>query len=136
MKRQAIAGTVRGPVGVNRQRRTLRLVQVILVLIAAGLLMFGGYALGKSAGYEDGQSSDELGGPSKPGIAETIVPVVLGLGALGAAIALQGPSGLRMPTPARLDELAGRAEDAAIDRAETTASERDPEEGSKENPAS
>jgi hypothetical protein len=124
MKRQAIAGTVRGPVAPTRQRRTLRLVQVLLVLVAAGLLMFAGYALGRSAGYEDGQSADDLSGPSKPSIAETIVPALLGLGALGAALALQGSEGPRMPTPARLDELAGRAEDAAVGRAERIAAEQ------------
>jgi hypothetical protein len=102
----------------------LRLVQVLLVLIAAGLLMFAGYALGKSAGYEDGRSADDLGGPTKPGVLETLVPGLLGLGALGAALALQGSGGPRMPTPARLDELAGRAEDAAIGRAEKVAEEQ------------
>jgi hypothetical protein len=108
------------------------MVQVLLVLIAAGLLMFAGYALGKSAGYDDGKSADDLGGPSKPGLAETIIPALLGLGALGAAIALQGPGGLRMPTPARLDELAGRAEDAAIGRAEKIAQEQESAETARE----
>jgi hypothetical protein len=131
MKRQAVAGTVRGPVAPTRQRRTLRLVQVLLVLVAAGLLMYAGYALGKAAGYEDGRTGDDLGGPSKPGIAETIVPGLLGLGALGAAIALQGPGGLRIPTPARLDELAGRAEGEAVDRAEKIAAEQRPSEADK-----
>jgi hypothetical protein len=102
MKRQAVAGTVRGPVAPTRQRRTLRMVQVLLVLVAGGLLVFGGYALGKSAGYEDAQK-----------------------GALGAAVALQGPAGPRMPTPGRLEELAGRAEDEAIGRAERVAAEKE-----------
>jgi hypothetical protein len=132
MKRQAIAGSVRGPVAPTRQRRTLRLVQILLILIAAGLLMFAGYALGKSAGYEDGRSADDLGGPSKPSIAETIVPGILGLGVLGAAFALQGPGGLRMPTPARLDELAGRAENAAVGRAEKIAEEQSAAESDRE----
>ena len=116
-----------------RQRRTLRLVQVLLVLIAGGLLMFAGYALGKSAGFEDGRAADDLGGPSKPGLAETIVPAALGLCALGAALALQGPEGLRMPSPARLDELAGRAEETAIGKAESIAAEQEAEK--REEPA-
>ncbi len=120
----------------TRQRRTLRLVQVLLVLLAAGLLMFAGYALGKAAGYEDGRSADDLGGPTKPGLAETIVPALLGLGALGAALALQGPGGPRMPTPARLDELAGRAEKAAVGRAETIATEQKSSEADRERSSS
>ena len=124
MKRQVTGGSHRGPVGLSRQRRTLRLVQVILVLVAAALLMYGGYALGKADGYDDGAKSDDLAGPSRPGLGETIVPALLGLGALGAALLLQGRGGVKMPSPARLDELAGRAEDAAVVRAERIAEEQ------------
>jgi hypothetical protein len=95
--------------------------QALLVIVAAGLLMYAGYARGRAAGYDDGRRADEIGAPRPPSLAETIVPALLGLGALGAALALQGREGLRLPTPARLDELAGRAEKAAIDRAERSA---------------
>jgi hypothetical protein len=121
MKRGMVGGTHRGPVAPSRQRRTLRLVQILLVLIAAGLLLFAGFAWGRSSGYDLGRRSNELGAPSKPSLAEVIVPSLLGLGALAGALLLQGPEGIRMPTPARLDELAGRAERAAIDRAEEAA---------------
>lgn len=118
-----VGGAHRGPVGHARQRRTLRLVQGLLVLIAAGLLLFAGYSLGKSAGYDEGRRADDLGAPEKPSFAEVLIPALLGLGALGGAVYLQGPGGVRMPTPARLEELAGRAERVAIDRAEETAAE-------------
>ena len=121
VKRGMVGGAHRGPVAHSRQRRTLRLVQILLVLIGAGMLMFAGYSMGRSDGYEDGKRSDELGAPEEPGLAEVLVPGLLGLGALGGALAMQGQGGIRMPTPARLDELAGRAERAAIDRAEAQA---------------
>lgn len=121
-----VGGTHRGPVAPTRQRRTLRLVQGLLVLIAAGLLIFAGFAWGRSSGYELGRRSDDLGAPSKPSAAEVIVPALLGLGALTGALLLQGPGGIRMPTPARLEELAGRAERVAIDRAEEAAATNPP----------
>ena len=86
------------------------------------MIMFGGYALGRSDGYDDGKRADELGAPSEPGFAEVAVPGLLGLGSLVGALLLQGQGGIRMPSPARLEELAGRAERAAIDRAEAAAS--------------
>jgi hypothetical protein len=98
-------------------------VQGLLVLIAAGLLMFAGYSLGRSSGYEDGQRSDEIGAPSKPDTFEVVVPALLGLATLTGALLLQGSGGIRMPSPARLDDLAGRAEQVAVERAEKTASE-------------
>ena len=116
-----VGGAHRGPVAHSRQRRTLRLVQGLLVVIAAGLLMFAGYGLGRSRGYDEGSQKGELGAPDEPGLAEVLVPALLGLSALGGALLLQGQGGIRMPTPARLEELAGRAEQAAIDKAESVA---------------
>ena len=124
MKRGMAGGAHRGPVALGRQRRTLRFIQILLILIAAGLLLFAGYALGRRAGFDDGRRAGEIDAPSQPGLAEVGVPALLGLAALGGVLALQGPGGLRMPTPARLDELAGRAEQAAIDRAEEAATDR------------
>ena len=118
-----VGGAHRGPVAHSRQRRTLRLVQGLLVLIAGGLLLFAGYALGKSAGYDEGRRANDLGGPEKPSFTEVLIPALLGLGALGGAVYLQGQGGIRMPTPARLDELAGRAEQVALERAEEVAAQ-------------
>ena len=121
MKRAMTGGAHRGPLALGRQRRTLRFVQILLVLIAAALLVFAGYALGKRAGYDDGTRAEDIDPPARPSISETLVPATLGLAAFGAALALQGQGGMRMPSPARLEELAGRAEQAAIDRAEEAA---------------
>ena len=116
-----VGGAHRGPVAHSRQRRTLRLMQGLLIVIAAGLLMFAGYALGRSSGFSDGQKAGELGGPSKPSTGEVVVPGLLGLGALAGALLLQGQGGIRIPSPARLEELAGRAEKVALDKAEEAA---------------
>lgn len=100
MKRAVTGGTHRGPVALRRQKRTIRFVQVLLVLIAIGLAAFAGYS------SRDGS------------LAQVLVTVVLGGVALAAAGALADGRDVRIPTPARLDELAGRAERAAIERAE------------------
>ena len=81
------------------------MVQIILVLLAAGLLMFAGYSLGRAKGYDDGRNADDLSAPRRPSTAQTVVLVVIGLGALGAAVALQAPGGVRLLTPARLLEM-------------------------------
>ena len=121
-----VGGAHRGPVAHSRQRRTLRLVQGLLVLIAAGLLLFAGYGLGKSAGYDEGRRAGDIGGPEEPSLAAVIVPALLALGALTGALYLQGQGGIRMPTPARLDELAGRAEQVAIEKVQGAAAANPP----------
>ena len=128
-----VGGAHRGPVAHSRQRRTLRLVQGLLVLIAAGLLLFAGYGLGKSAGYDEGRRAEEIGAPAEPSFAAVAVPALLGLGALGGALYLQGQGGIRMPTPARLDELAGRAEQVAIEKAQGAAAMNPPLEEQAED---
>ena len=95
----------------------MRLVQVVLVLLAAGLLAFAGYTLGRVDGYESGRRAGDIDAPRSPSAVQVAVMTVLGLASLGAALLLQGPNGVRVPTPARLDELAGRAESAALERA-------------------
>lgn len=115
-------GTHRGPLGLRRQRRTIRFVQVLLVLTAAGLLLFAGYAWGRSSGYDAGARSGEIDAPREPSGMQTVVLAALGLTALGGALLLQGDGTVRIPTPARLEELAGRAERQAIERAEAAAS--------------
>lgn len=102
MKRRVGGGTLRGPVGLRRQRRTIRFVQILLVLISGGLMMFAGYSYERS-------------------LTQTVVLMILGGIAIGAAGLLADGRRVRIPTPARLDELAGRAERAAIDKAEEQA---------------
>jgi hypothetical protein len=115
-------GTHRGPLGLRRQRRTIRFVQIVLVLTAAGLLLFAGYAWGRTSGYDAGTRAGEIDAPRRPSGVQTLVLGILGLTALGGALILQGDGTVRIPTPARLDELAGRAELQAIERAEQVAS--------------
>jgi len=117
MKRSVGGGATRGPVGVRRQRRTIRLVQALLVLLAAGSLMFAGYSLGRRDGVNDARSASALDAPRSPSVVQTVVLVALGIGALTGALLVQG-EGVRVPTPARLEELTGRAEAAAAARAE------------------
>jgi hypothetical protein len=125
MKRSMGGGAHRGPVAHSRQRRTIRFVQGLLLLLAAGLLVFAGYSAGRRSGFDAGARSDEAGPPRKPPVSQTIVLSLLGLGALAGSVALQGRGDVRIPTPSRLDELAGRAESAAVQRAEEFATEKE-----------
>ncbi|MDQ4028581.1 MAG: hypothetical protein M3214_11135 [Actinomycetota bacterium] len=125
MKRSMGGGAHRGPAPRSRQRRTLRLMQAVLVLIAAGLLLFAGYSWGRASGFDAGRRAD-VDAPRRPGLLQPIVLAALGAGALAAALALGGSDGIRIPTPARLDELAGRAESTAVQRAERAARDAHP----------
>jgi hypothetical protein len=113
-------------VAVTRQRRTIRLVQLLLVAIAAALFVFAGYSLGRVAGYDDGRRADRLDSPQRPSSVQTVVLLALGGVALGAAAMLGTGGVLRIPTPARLEELVGRAEATAIRKTEEAASEGSP----------
>src|SRR5688572_4168252 len=113
-----VGGAHRGPVEVTRQRRTIRFIQLLLVVTAAGLIAFAGYAYGRVDGYEAGQRAGEIDAPRPPSVVQTVVLVVLGAIALGGAALLQDGATVRIPTPARLDDLAGRAEQTAIEKAE------------------
>ena len=124
MKRSLGGGAHRGPVGHARQRRSIRIVQALLVLCAAGLLLFAGYSWGLSSGYERAAEASTIDRPSPPSPWQTVDLSVLALVSLGAATALQG-SGVRIPAPARLEELSARAEKVAVERAEAAASGRD-----------
>ena len=126
MKRGMGGGTHRGPVGIDRQRRTIRFVQILLVLISGGLMMLAGYSYGRVTGYDDGREAAEFDAPKKPSIVQTLVLVTLGGVTIGAAALLGGPGGVRIPTPARLEELTGRAEAAAVERADRIAAEKKP----------
>ena len=118
-------GAHRGPVAVTRQRRTLRFVQGLLVVLAIGLLFFAASQWARSNGFDEPRADRAAGGPTAPSTGEVVALVVLGATALGAAWLLQGPGGVRIPTPARLEELAGRAEAAAVERAEQSAAASD-----------
>lgn len=124
MKRAMTGGAHRGPVAHGRQRRTIRLMQAVLVIVAAALLLFAGYSWGRTNGFDDARASDQISFPRAPGAGQVIVPAALALVAIGTAVWLGGPGGVRIPTPARLEELAGRAEDAAVRRAENAAESR------------
>jgi hypothetical protein len=117
-------GAHRGPVAHARQRRTIRLMQLLLVAASAGLFLFAGYSWGRAAGYDEARGADRLDAPRRPGAVQVIVLSGLGLVALGAAFWLGGPEGVRIPTPVRLEELVGRAEAAAVERAERIAAEQ------------
>jgi hypothetical protein len=118
-------GAHRGPAPRSRQHRTLRFMQALLVLMATGLLLFAGYSWGRASGFEAGRR-DAIDAPRRPSVLQPVVLAVLGLGALAAAMTLRGREGIRIPTPARLDELAGRAESAADRRGERAARDAHP----------
>lgn len=118
MKRGMVGGTHRGPVAPTRQRRTVRLMQALLVLISGGLMVLAGYSWGRLEGYEAGRRAADLDAPRRPSVVQTVVLVTLGGMTIVLAGALSAHGAVRMPTPARLDELAGRAEAVAIERAE------------------
>ena len=126
MKRSVGGGAHRGPVPHSRQRRTIRFMQALLVLVAVGLLMLAGYSWGRASGYDAGRRAGEIGAPREPTMGATVVLAVFGMGALAGAYILGGPEGVRIPSPARLEELAGRAEDVAVQRAERAAKSSGP----------
>lgn len=121
MKRSMAGGAHRGPVAPTRQRRTIRFIQLLLVLTAAGLLAFAGYSYGRADGYDAGTRATEIDAPREPSQVQTVVLVVIAGLAFAAATMLQESSTVRVPTPSRLDELAGRAEQVAIEKAEEVA---------------
>lgn len=98
--------------------------QVLLVVIAVAILVLAGYSAGRRRGYDEGRrAAREFEAPPKSSTTDIIYTALLGVGLILAAIYLQTREGVRMPTPARLDELAGRAENEAIKRAEAAAAE-------------
>ena len=73
--------------------------QIVLVVIALGLITFGAFSLAERTATQ------------------AIVLLVVGALAGGAAYLLSDGPSVRVPTPARLDELAGRAERVALEKA-------------------
>ena len=110
MKRGMAGGAHRGPVGIDRQRKTIRFVQGLLVLLAAGLLIFAGYSLGRTRGYDEGALGNEFDAPKKPAATQVVVLAILGAAAFGAALAIQTEGGVRLLTPARLRDMEARGE--------------------------
>jgi hypothetical protein len=74
-------------------------VQIVLASIALSLLVFGLYSFADRTA------------------AQAVVLLILSIAAAGAAYLLSDGPSVRVPTPARLDELAGRAERVAIEKA-------------------
>lgn len=99
------------------------MVQVLFVLISGGLMMLAGYSFGRVQGYRNALRSESFDRPRAPSVVQPAVLVILGGIAIAAAAALQERGTVRLPTPARLDEFAGRAEGAAIEKAERIADE-------------
>lgn len=97
-----------------------------MVVLAAGLFLLAGYAWGRSSGFAAGRRAGDIDAPRRPGRGQTVVLALVGGGLLGAAFMLQSGGVIRSPVPARLEELAGRAERAAIDRVEAAAEEQEP----------
>ena len=69
-----------------------------LALVALGLIAFGAYSVAERA------------------VSQAVTLILIGIVAAGAAYLLSDGPSVRIPTPARLDELAGRAEKVAIDK--------------------
>jgi hypothetical protein len=78
-------GAHRGPVAPARQRGAIRLVQMLMVILGAGLLVYAGYSLGVASGYRSGRRAGDLGAPAPPPFTQTLVLAVLGAGSLGGA---------------------------------------------------
>ena len=133
MKRAALGGAHRGPVAPTRQRRTIRFVQALFILFAVGLFVFAGYSFGRSAGYEDGARAGDIDAPSEPSSIQGVVLVLLGGISLASGMLLSSGGAVRVPTPARLDELVGRAEAVALSKAEEAV--QGPTESKAEEPA-
>jgi hypothetical protein len=90
--------------------------QILLAVVAAAMFAFAGYSWGRATGWDEGRRAGGIDAPTRPGAVQVVVLVALGAGALAGAWLLGGPGPVRMPTPARLEELTGRAEQAAAER--------------------
>jgi len=99
---------------------------MLLVVTAFALIAFAGYSYGRADGYGAGRRAGEIDAPREPSQVQTVVLAVLAAVSFGAATLLQENATVRIPTPSRLDELAGRAEQVAIDRAEEVAKSQNP----------
>lgn len=94
--------------------------QLLLIALGVGLATFAIVAAAGTGDRPDPRTFARAGSVAQP-----VVLGVLALVAWAAAWLLADGRGVRIPTPARLDELAGRAEQVAIARAEEAATEDD-----------
>jgi len=94
------------------------MMQGVLVMCGVALLVYAGITLANVLSYDRGAAIDAS---VRPGVMQPVTLVVGSAIAFGVAAALGGRGGVRLPTPARLEELAGRAERAALERAEALA---------------
>nr|MBA2600922.1 hypothetical protein [Actinomycetota bacterium] len=131
MKRSMGGGSARGPVAHSRQRRTIRFMQGLLIAMAAALLLLAGYSWGRAAGYDQGLAAGDIDAPSAPSTTQTIVLITLGAGSLAGAFLLQRDGVAVVPTPAKLDTLAGRAEQAMIEKAASISAQSEDVDESK-----
>lgn len=72
--------------------------QILLAVLSLGAIVFGVYSFGARS------------------TSQAVVLLVLGAVCAGGAFLLSDGPSVRIPTPARLDELAGRAEQVAISK--------------------
>lgn len=86
-------------------------------MFAIGLFVFAGYSFGMAAGYEDGARAGDIDAPSEPSEVKAVVLVLLGGASLASGMLLSSGGAVRVPTPARLEELVGRAEAVALSKA-------------------
>ncbi len=111
MKRGMAGGAHRGPIGLRRQKRTIRFVQILLALSAIAVAWFA------FATWPDGTVPQPRTLAHGATVAQPFVLIVIAGALGGGAWLLADGRDVRIPTPARLEELAGRAEQVAIDKA-------------------
>jgi len=105
--------------------------QGLLIAMAAALLLLAGYSWGRAAGYDQGLAAGDIDAPSAPSTTQTIVLITLGAGSLAGAFLLQRDGVAVVPTPAKLDTLAGRAEQAMIEKAASISAQSEDVDESK-----
>ena len=93
--------------------------QGLFVLIAIGLVVLAVSSVG-----DLGDTGSAFDAPRERSILQPIVLGVMAVLSVAAAFALQDGKTVRIPTPARLEELVGRAEATALERAEAIAKEQ------------
>lgn len=126
MKRAALGGAHRGPVAPTRQRRTIRFIQALLILFGLGLFVFAAFSFQDLVRFDPAQDAGSFDSPRAPSVVQPLVLLAIGSVFLAGGILLGGRT-VRVPTPARLEELVGRAESVALERAEDAAKEQRPE---------
>jgi hypothetical protein len=106
--------------------------QIIFVSFACAAIVWAIFSFADVVGHE---SATRFDAPAPPSWGQPIALVLLGAVSLGAAFILQDGRSVRIPTPAKLDELAGRAEATAVERARQIAEEQSASSGDLESRA-